>query len=163
MQSEGAWYTKTMNRRTLLLAAAPVALLLVIIVVWRVGASRNRATPPTPTAPAPEKVAKVEPAAPTKPAVPTPAPLPADVKVERTEEVKGAKLSFRSDHTIALEAEDRWGKKVDVVYESVEYLRKALPTLKLSLKDGVVEELEQKVGGGGGGETKPAKKRRRQQ
>jgi hypothetical protein len=62
------------------------------------------------------------------PAHRAPPPKPADFV-----DADGIALEFRSDATIHLTGIDRWGAPIDTTYESIAFLRAALPTLDRSL------------------------------
>jgi hypothetical protein len=119
------------------------------VCAWGVGCSSENKPAPEPPAPAaappipaPAAAAEAQPAA-TEPAAAAPA---AEVKMERAEDIHGLNVAFASDATITLTGKDRFGNAVDTRYESKDFLRNALPSLRLSLSGEQVDGLEKLVG-----------------
>lgn len=105
---------------------------LVVALSLFAGCQRSSSTEPQVVSDAKESrtgVASADPAAP-GPKATTPADAP-------------VMLTPNADGTIRLQYTDRWGASFDATYESAEFLRRALPTLKRSLSEPRFTELEQ--------------------
>ena len=51
-----------------------------------------------------------------------------------------------TDATVQLRGRDRWGQKLDTMYESVGYLRDAIPVLRRSVNDAQAAALDKLAG-----------------
>lgn len=69
-----------------------------------------------------------------KPAAPPEGPVPLS-------------LVRNSDGTVQVKGADRWGKAIDVTYESVEWLKKAVPVVSRGLAPEQAAQLEKDVAG----------------
>lgn len=56
-------------------------------------------------------------------------------------------LVRNSDGTVQLKGADRWGKPIDVTYESVEWLKKAVPVVSRGLAPEQAAQLEKDLAG----------------
>lgn len=103
--------------------------LIALFATLLMAASCQRSPAPAAT-PAPASAAPVA----AKPAAPPEGPVP-------------LALVRNSDGTVQLKGSDRWGKPIDVTYENVEWLKKAVPVVSRGLAPEQVAQLEKDLAG----------------
>ena len=54
-------------------------------------------------------------------------------------------LTRNSDGTVRLKGSDRWGKQIDVTYENVDWLKKAVPVVSRGLLPEQVAQLDKDI------------------
>ena len=74
-----------------------------------------------------------------------PPPPPAQPKPGDVVEVQGLTVTYLEHGAIQITGRDRWGAPLDTVYESSEFLRKALPTLERSVTPGQAASLRRLI------------------
>ena len=77
----------------------------------------------------------------------SPASHPAAPAATRVVNADGLTLEFLADGRVSFKGNDQWGGRLDTTYETVEYLRKALPVLGRSVTPAQAAALEKAVGG----------------